>query len=37
LNLKNNVFGFEVDSGKDDMVKGLVGINLAGAAMPSTR
>jgi spermidine/putrescine transport system substrate-binding protein len=29
LNLKNNVFGFEVDSGKDDMVKGLVGINLA--------
>jgi len=29
LSLKNNVFGFEVDSGKDDMVKGLIGINLA--------
>lgn len=29
LDLKENVFGFEVDSGKDDMVKGLVGMNLA--------
>jgi hypothetical protein len=29
LKLKNNVFGFEVDSGKDDIIKGLVGINLA--------
>ena len=29
LQLKENVFGFEVDSGKDDMVKGLVGMNLA--------
>ena len=29
LSLKENVFGFEVDSGKDDMVKGLVGMNLA--------
>lgn len=29
LTLKENVFGFEVDSGKDDMVKGLVGMNLA--------
>ena len=29
LALKENVFGFEVDSGKDDMVKGLVGMNLA--------
>ena len=29
LNLKSNVFGFEVDSGKDDMVKGLIGMNLA--------
>ena len=29
LELKENVFGFEVDSGKDDMVKGLVGMNLA--------
>ena len=27
--LKANVFGFEVDSGKDDIVKGMVGINLA--------
>ena len=27
--LKANVYGFEVDSGKDDIVKGLVGINLA--------
>ncbi len=27
--LKANVFGFEVDSGKDDIVKGLVGMNLA--------
>ena len=29
LALKENVFGFEVDSGKDDIVKGLVGMNLA--------
>jgi len=29
LSLKENVFGFEVDSGKDDIVKGLVGMNLA--------
>lgn len=29
LALKGNVFGFEVDSGKEDMVKGLVGMNLA--------
>ena len=29
LALKEIVFGFEVDSGKDDMVKGLVGMNLA--------
>ncbi|MCQ2742571.1 MAG: extracellular solute-binding protein [Bacilli bacterium] len=29
LSLKANVFGFEVDSGKDDMVKGIVGMNLA--------
>ena len=29
LELKDNVFGFEVDSGKDDMVKGLIGMNTA--------
>jgi hypothetical protein len=29
LDLKGNVFGFEVDSGKDDMVKGMIGMNLA--------
>ncbi|MDO5330539.1 MAG: extracellular solute-binding protein [Bacillota bacterium] len=29
LELKDNVFGFEVDSGKDDIVKGMIGINLA--------
>lgn len=29
LRLKEIVFGFEVDSGKDDMVKGLIGMNLA--------
>jgi len=29
LSLKENVFGFEVDSGKDDIVKGHIGINLA--------
>ena len=29
LQLKEKIFGFEVDSGKDDMVKGLIGINLA--------
>ena len=29
LALKQNVFGFEVDSGKDDMIKGLIGMNLA--------
>ncbi|MDY2913871.1 MAG: extracellular solute-binding protein [Candidatus Enteromonas sp.] len=29
LDLKENIFGFEVDSGKEDMVKGLIGINLA--------
>ena len=29
LELKEKVFGFEVDSGKDDIVKGLVGMNLA--------
>ena len=29
LDLKEKVFGFEVDSGKDDMVKGLIGMNLA--------
>lgn len=27
--LKSNIFGFEVDSGKDDIQKGLIGINLA--------
>lgn len=29
LALKENVFGFEVDSGKDDIVKGHIGMNLA--------
>lgn len=29
LDLKENVFGFEVDSGKEDIQKGLVGMNLA--------
>lgn len=29
MSLKANVFGFEVDSGKDDIVKGLVGMNIA--------
>jgi len=29
LALKRNVFGFECDSGKDDIVKGYIGINLA--------
>ena len=29
LKLKENVFGFEVDSGKEDIVKGLVGMNTA--------
>lgn len=29
LELKQNVYGFEVDSGKDDIVKGLIGMNLA--------
>ena len=29
LKLKENIFGFEVDSGKDDMVKGHIGMNLA--------
>ena len=29
MSLKENVFGFEVDSGKEDMVKGLIGMNLA--------
>ena len=29
LSLKENVFGFEVDSGKDDIIKGLIGMNLA--------
>ena len=29
LSLKQNVFGFEVDSGKEDIVKGLVGMNSA--------
>ena len=29
LNLKENIFGFEVDSGKEDMVKGMIGMNLA--------
>lgn len=29
LNLKNNIFGFEVDSGKEDIVTGKVGINTA--------
>ena len=29
LDLKENIFGFEVDSGKEDMVKGMIGINLA--------
>nr|MCR5491358.1 extracellular solute-binding protein [Bacilli bacterium] len=29
LKLKENVFGFEVDSGKEDMVKGMIGMNLA--------
>ena len=29
LSLKNNIFGLEVDSGKQDMVTGKIGINLA--------
>ena len=29
LNLKNNIFGLEVDSGKQDIVTGTIGINLA--------
>ena len=29
LRLKENIFGFEVDSGKEDIVKGMIGINLA--------
>lgn len=29
LKLKENIYGFEVDSGKDDIVKGLIGINIA--------
>lgn len=29
MELKANVFGFEVDSGKDDIIKGLIGMNLA--------
>lgn len=29
LELKEKVFGFEVDSGKDDITKGLIGMNLA--------
>ena len=29
LELKENVFGFEVDSGKEDIVKGLIGMNTA--------
>ena len=29
MKLKENIFGFEVDSGKEDMVKGLIGMNLA--------
>ncbi len=29
LDLKENVFGFEVDSGKEDIVKGLIGMNFA--------
>ncbi len=29
MSLKQNIFGFEVDSGKEDMVKGLIGMNLA--------
>lgn len=29
LELKEKVFGFEVDSGKDDIVKGLIGMNIA--------
>ena len=29
MSLKANVFGFEVDSGKDDIVKGLIGMNIA--------
>lgn len=29
LKLKENIFGFEVDSGKEDMVKGMIGMNLA--------
>ena len=28
LRLKENIFGFEVDSGKEDIVKGMIGINL---------
>ena len=29
LRLKENIFGFEVDSGKEDIVKGMIGMNLA--------
>ncbi|MEG0529135.1 MAG: extracellular solute-binding protein [Bacilli bacterium] len=29
LELKKNIYGFEIDSGKDDITKGLIGINLA--------
>lgn len=29
LALKKNIFGFEVDSGKEDIVKGMIGMNLA--------
>lgn len=29
LELKQNIFGFEVDSGKEDIVKGMIGMNLA--------
>lgn len=29
LNVKKNIFGLEVDSGKQDIVKGTIGINLA--------
>ena len=29
LRLKENVFGFEVDSGKEDIIKGMIGMNTA--------
>lgn len=29
LELRNNIFGFEVDSGKEDIIKGMIGIDTA--------